>query len=485
LGPSPTQDIDQIQSVVQDIIDSIWQQISMIDAVGSSKIVQICGGNDLENLLSTARSLAKILTSIRRLLESTSGSLSCSRINPIYVTTVQDAVCTKAASAVSSGFFMFLILGLALLAMISLRASWLQNIKQEKVYHDESEVAENMILDEHEEYLAYISKYKHEWQEYRGFDEQAMDRSAGSEDDGSFSDQSECSVYFDEEDDYHRDAEGYNGSMEGSDEGSEGDPSDIHVAVSKTKLKRSDPPAAASMDSRDEISLPNLEMKESTASASIAEEDFFRVPSSMLPPPNNPDYQDDTEDFITGAVQSILAKQPSKSFNLDDGRSVISRQSSKSTQVVSNSSLSRGARLQSNAPTADDPKWNFDGKQRNSGRFFERYGIDPGESVRRKASVSPRPSTLAQDQRPPQPWTHAAKVSQSVRPDLPTRNSAQAHPLPGTHRIISRSGLPSGRAFFKADPTGNLGEMEVQLHTTPYSPRGPSSKTMQHDTFEC
>jgi hypothetical protein len=31
-------------------------------------------------------------------------------------------------------------------------------------------VADNMIMDEHEEYLAYISKYKHEWQEYKGID---------------------------------------------------------------------------------------------------------------------------------------------------------------------------------------------------------------------------------------------------------------------------------------------------------------------------
>jgi len=56
------------------------------------------------------------------------------------------------------------------MVMISLRAAWLQVISKEKVYHDEMDIAENMILDEHEEYLAYISRYKHEWEEYRGFD---------------------------------------------------------------------------------------------------------------------------------------------------------------------------------------------------------------------------------------------------------------------------------------------------------------------------
>jgi hypothetical protein len=38
---------------------------------------------------------------------------------------------------------------------------------EDKVY-DENEAAENMVLDEHEEYLAYISKYKHEWEDYEG-----------------------------------------------------------------------------------------------------------------------------------------------------------------------------------------------------------------------------------------------------------------------------------------------------------------------------
>ena len=41
------------------------------------------------------------------------------------------------------------------------------NKKKDKMYTD-NEVAENMVLDEHEEYLNYISKYKHEWEDYRG-----------------------------------------------------------------------------------------------------------------------------------------------------------------------------------------------------------------------------------------------------------------------------------------------------------------------------
>lgn len=74
------------------------------------------------------------------------------------------------------------------MVLISLRASWRHRIAEEKIYHDENEVAENMILDEHEEYLRYISRYKHEWQEYNGFGSASMRKStsfSASEEDGS------------------------------------------------------------------------------------------------------------------------------------------------------------------------------------------------------------------------------------------------------------------------------------------------------------
>jgi hypothetical protein len=250
--------------------------------------METCGSTELEGLLLTARNLAKILTSIRRSLDSTSTSLSCPRIYPLYAAAAHDAVCTEAASAVASGFFMFLVLGLSLMTMMSLRASWYQNIKAEKVYLDESEVAENMIVDEHEEYLAYISKYKHEWQEYCGFDEK-VDEPAGTGEEGSFSDHSDGSSYLDDE--YRSDAEGYNGSMEGSDDGSEvsdaGGYQVTVVPIGSTKY-------LAQMDGTDssvDISLPNFEAQESIASTSMDEEDLSRVPPPPPPPPGNPEYR--------------------------------------------------------------------------------------------------------------------------------------------------------------------------------------------------
>jgi hypothetical protein len=177
-GTDPTQDIHDIKLETQEHIDNIWRQISKIDSVGRAIAIEKCGtGGEFLGMLSGARELAMILTDIRRSLSSLEESTGCSSIYPIYTEAAHDIVCTQTLSASGYGFITFLIIWICVMAMISLRASWLRNTEEEKVYHDETDVAENMIVDEHEEYLAYISRYKHEWQEYEGIEEDSSPRS--------------------------------------------------------------------------------------------------------------------------------------------------------------------------------------------------------------------------------------------------------------------------------------------------------------------
>ena len=153
-GSNPVADIEEIESTVQDTIDVIWRQLSIVDKIGRAKVIEQCGGGArLADVFTGARNLAKLLTTIRKSLGSASNSLECQRVNPIYTQIAHVTVCTDAASATAFGFLFFLILGIACMGMISLRASWLKNVEEEKVYHEENEIAENMILDEHEEYL--------------------------------------------------------------------------------------------------------------------------------------------------------------------------------------------------------------------------------------------------------------------------------------------------------------------------------------------
>jgi hypothetical protein len=95
--------------------------------------------------------------------------LSCTTVQPIYAHLVNKSICSDSMGAVAWSFLMFLLLGVTTAILITLRASWTQPIQEQKIFA-EKEVAENMIVNEHEEYLAYISKYKHEWQEYSGID---------------------------------------------------------------------------------------------------------------------------------------------------------------------------------------------------------------------------------------------------------------------------------------------------------------------------
>jgi hypothetical protein len=311
----PTEYITDLERRVQENVDEIWRQISIIDSIGRAKLLTDCGGDYLVDFVSGSRNVAKLLTTMRRSLRSASGHLECDRLNPIYTEIVHDALCTDAASASSYGCVLFFILAISTMAMISLRTSWLQSIgEEEKVYHDEDEIAENMVVDEHEEYLKYISKYKHEWQEYNGFEnggsspvpqtnhsfverndrlsqmhyagaysarnfmdpvsvEETCDRDDGSGADGESS---------------RTDGEGYQGSDEFSDVSSPAGQKGLKVDVIPTSMFK----APSTDESIDDISYPSLKNK-SYDSASIDGAD--KAPRSLLPPPENPDYKDDFE----------------------------------------------------------------------------------------------------------------------------------------------------------------------------------------------
>ena len=194
-GLDPTQYLVRLERETQNQVDDIWQHIAEIDQVGRSEISEECGGSGLDELLSAARNIAKLLTKVRRALDSMSDSLACERIRPLYERTVHDSLCTDLSTATAWSAIVFTLLGTGLMILITLRASWRLRVDDDRIYHHESEVAENMIVDEHEEYLRYISKYKHEWQEYGGFGGTAMGKSASASYSVSEGDQEEDGYY--------------------------------------------------------------------------------------------------------------------------------------------------------------------------------------------------------------------------------------------------------------------------------------------------
>jgi hypothetical protein len=119
------------------------------------------------DVLSDGQDIARLLTSIGRALTAIASTVECQEIYPLYAGVVEDTTCTKLATAFSWSMYIFMLLGISTMCMITLRASWRHKVGEDQIY-SEDEVDENMFLDEHEEYLHYISKFKHEWEEYGG-----------------------------------------------------------------------------------------------------------------------------------------------------------------------------------------------------------------------------------------------------------------------------------------------------------------------------
>lgn len=164
---NPTATIEAVEKDVSRLIEDIGYYIASIDSAGREDLMNICGSDSLNTLVEESNEIAKLLSSVRRAVGVVADSLKCEEIHPIYAGAVEEAACKDLAVSFSWSMFMFLSLGVTTMCMVSLRASWRHKVGEEQIYN-EDEVAENMFLDEHEEYLYYISKYKHEWEEYAG-----------------------------------------------------------------------------------------------------------------------------------------------------------------------------------------------------------------------------------------------------------------------------------------------------------------------------
>jgi hypothetical protein len=172
-----------VEEGLQTSIDSIWRHVSIADSIGHDELALRCG-NSVEGILDAARNLALSLTWVQKALISMIESLQCAPINAIYIQAVHGSFCTDSAQALAWAYVLFSLAAIGMMSMVSTRSCLYKSDHEEEMY-DESEVPENMILNEHEEYLAYISKYKHEWEEYQGIRAVSLENSLAGSDDNS------------------------------------------------------------------------------------------------------------------------------------------------------------------------------------------------------------------------------------------------------------------------------------------------------------
>ena len=156
--------INALKQDIENVTDELWAAVGKVDVVGQLNIDSYCkGGNQLDAFIEGSRELALLLSTSLSSISRVTAYLECEKIHDLYASAVNGSLCSDAVDAAAWSLLFFFILGVSSMIMVTLRASWKQRVEDEKIY-DESEVAENMFVDEHEEYLAYISKYKQEWE---------------------------------------------------------------------------------------------------------------------------------------------------------------------------------------------------------------------------------------------------------------------------------------------------------------------------------
>jgi hypothetical protein len=299
---NPTQDLVDLEDQLQTTVNSIWREISIVDSVGRDQLAAACGSS-LDEFLDETRQLAKSLSTIRKAVDSTIDTLDCKVINPIYVKAVHVEICGETATGLGIAFILLLILSICLMVMVTLRTSWLHQIENEdesNVYHDD-EVADNMILDEHEEYLAYISKYKHEWEDYEGFKAENMDDEGDHEDDDA-----------DEEDEsgesLQSDLQKFMPVSTEEDIYVESSGKEVIIAPVKTEEEASEcESSVAESTLPDDISFPSLQLTPSIAGAAVA---VVTTVPSLLPATSD---ENDEPEF--GALEVVHKEKDAASLS--------------------------------------------------------------------------------------------------------------------------------------------------------------------------
>lgn len=198
--------------------------------------------------------------------------------------------------------------------------------RRKKNYHDETDVAENMVLDEHEEYLAYISRYKHEWQEYEGFEEEGAVKSSPRSD---FRD--EGSGYRDTS--THGEDSGYfYGDEEYSSHDSESDLSSVDSRSMYTTEDDQQEPVSyrqhtsGGVVNNDEgVSYASGEISFATFSSENNNNEgrhshILTLPPSKVPPPMNPEFYDvdDDNETLPSTTRTRANKYPDSASTTDD-----------------------------------------------------------------------------------------------------------------------------------------------------------------------
>jgi hypothetical protein len=165
----PMEFLEMQVSQLNTMSELIRSTISMVDSIGRSTLVDSCGdiNGEVASFLDASTQIVSRIAVIQDSIQNATAILACESISEAYDNLVNKSMCDTGAAAFAWSFVFFLVAGVSTLSLVSMRASWRHKVIEYKIF-DESEVAVNMVVDEHEDYLTFISKYRQEWEEYQG-----------------------------------------------------------------------------------------------------------------------------------------------------------------------------------------------------------------------------------------------------------------------------------------------------------------------------
>mmetsp|Transcript_78033 Transcript_78033/g.117412 ORF Transcript_78033/g.117412 Transcript_78033/m.117412 type:complete len:618 (-) Transcript_78033:134-1987(-) len=124
-GENPIRQLIALEDLLDDNLDVMRARLNEANVVGYDTMKERCGeGNNIDIFFTGVGNLAGHLAKVRGSLGEVTTSLACPNINSLYSRSVHGVLCTDVAGASATGFVLLLVVSLANMILMSLRASW-------------------------------------------------------------------------------------------------------------------------------------------------------------------------------------------------------------------------------------------------------------------------------------------------------------------------------------------------------------------------
>lgn len=125
----PSKSIEDLMGKVQVLTDEMSHVLSKIGNIGQEDLNIYCTGKDrIDFFLKGSNAVTQCLADIQSGLKGLDVAFSCERVHHLYDEAVNKSVCSTAASSIATGFIYFVFIGILTMVLISLRASWQQEV---------------------------------------------------------------------------------------------------------------------------------------------------------------------------------------------------------------------------------------------------------------------------------------------------------------------------------------------------------------------